>query len=65
MYHIQALLASDDEAAVGGSKAAAAPGYDDGPSFDVASITPPETGRPVTVPVNCGAKGWRIQITCL
>ena len=27
-----------------------------GPQFDVDSITPPETGRPVAVPVNCGAK---------
>ena len=33
---------------MGGSKTAGA--YEDGPSFDVASITPPETGRPVTVP---------------
>ena len=55
IYRIQALLASPDETAsggggggVGGSKTAGA--YEDGPSFDVASITPPETGRPVTVP---------------
>ena len=58
IYRIQALLASPDETSSAGDKSSsgAGVGYEDGPSFDVASITPPETGRPVTVPVNCGAK---------
>ena len=57
-YRIQALLASPDETSSAGDKpsSGAGGGYEEGPSFDVASITPPETGRPVTVPVNCGAK---------
>ena len=33
-----------------------------GPEFDVESITPPETGRPVSVPVNCGAKEVVAQV---
>ena len=32
------------------------------PEFDIESITPPETGRPVTVPVNCGAKEVIAQV---
>ena len=31
-------------------------------SFDIDSITPPETGRPVNVPVNCGAKEVIAQV---
>jgi len=33
-----------------------------GPSFDVISIAPPETGLPITTPVNCGAKEVVAQI---
>ena len=43
VYSIKVLEANEKEAETSG------------PMFDVESITPPETGRPVTVPVNCGA----------
>ena len=33
-----------------------------GPSFDVVSIVPPETGLPVITPVNCGAKEVIAQV---
>ena len=34
----------------------------EGPEFEVESITPPETGRAVSVPVNCGAKEIVAQV---
>ena len=49
MYSLQAL-AEDKEAG-------------EGPSFSVESITPPETGSPVTVPVNCGPKELVAQVS--
>jgi hypothetical protein len=33
-----------------------------GPSFDIVSIVPPETGSPVITPVNCGAKEVIAQV---
>ncbi|XP_059093691.1 uncharacterized protein LOC131888779 [Tigriopus californicus] len=34
----------------------------EGPEFEIESIIPPETGRPVSVPVNCGAKEIIAQV---
>ena len=49
-YKTQVLLSEDDDLT------------DSGPTFDVESIVPPESGRPVTVPVNCGAKEVIAQV---
>ena len=52
IYSIQALATSSDLQHLSR----------EGPDFDVASITPPDTGRPVTVPINCGAKEVVAQV---